>query len=564
MNQNITSKYLIIGGGPAGLQMGYFMEKNDKDYIILEKSSTAGSFFKTQPIHRKLLSINKKYNFFEEEEFNWRHDWNSLLCDEPEMRFTKYTDDLFPHADVLVDYLEDFAKFHKLKIEFNTEVANMSKKKDGGFLVTTTAGVNYECEVLLLGLGAVKEALPDDIEGIELTTSYDDQSVDLETYRNKRVGIIGGGNSAFETASYLSGVAGFVHVLAKTPPRMAWDTHFPGDIRAVNNDIFDMYQLKSMHAVLTPRIKKVVALPGGLLETHHEYDYPKSKIPGTLKLTREYDHIIRCTGWKWVDETLFAEDTVPETKAKGKYPSMKPTWESNNIDDMYFIGGAMQGNDRKAASGFIHGFRYNIRSCYHLLDEKYDSNTYPTMHMKPFDWEKFLELLYDRMSMSAALFQLYGTMGDLVTFSEDLSEATWQQEFPMGYMADMIKPKQHSLVMSLEFGFHHYDESSLNFLGPSDPNDTKCAAFLHPVIRHHYDGKIEEFHFGDSLLGRWDMPHGKGGAVVSYHLDFQKWVKEMVGLDIMIPEGVEGGPFHKWPMDDMPMDDMKSSESETD
>jgi len=28
--------YIIIGAGPAGLQLGYFMKKNDLDFLILE------------------------------------------------------------------------------------------------------------------------------------------------------------------------------------------------------------------------------------------------------------------------------------------------------------------------------------------------------------------------------------------------------------------------------------------------------------------------------------------------------------------------------------------------
>ena len=43
--------YIIIGSGPAGLQAGYYLEKFNKDYLILEKSNSNGSFFKKYPIH---------------------------------------------------------------------------------------------------------------------------------------------------------------------------------------------------------------------------------------------------------------------------------------------------------------------------------------------------------------------------------------------------------------------------------------------------------------------------------------------------------------------------------
>ena len=75
--ERIKVKYLIIGAGPAGLQMGFFLKEAGLDYLILEKNESSGSFFAQFPIHRKLISINKKYNFFQEEEFNFRHDWNS-------------------------------------------------------------------------------------------------------------------------------------------------------------------------------------------------------------------------------------------------------------------------------------------------------------------------------------------------------------------------------------------------------------------------------------------------------------------------------------------------------
>lgn len=37
--------YCVLGAGPAGLQMGYFLSRARRDYIILERSSGPGSFF---------------------------------------------------------------------------------------------------------------------------------------------------------------------------------------------------------------------------------------------------------------------------------------------------------------------------------------------------------------------------------------------------------------------------------------------------------------------------------------------------------------------------------------
>ncbi|MFD9889705.1 NAD(P)-binding domain-containing protein [Amycolatopsis sp. NPDC059027] len=538
-------KYIIVGAGPAGLQLGYFLERSGRDYLILERSARVGNFFHKYPIHRTLISINKKHNFFKEEEFNWRHDWNSLLSDDSRMRFTEYTDELFPDADVYCRYLSDFATRFSLRIRHQTEVTNISRPERDIFRLTTATGEVFTCDVLLLGLGAAEPMIPDEIEGIELATGYEDVTLDLEAYRNKRVGIIGQGNSAFETAKYIAGSAAIVNILAKGPIRFAWDTHYVGDLRAINNEIFDLYQLKSLNAVLSPRLRKIEQTPTGTLVTSHEYDYPTSSIPGTLQLDREYDIIIRCCGWRYVPESIFSPDVMPETWDRGKYPRLSPTWESANVRNLYFIGTAMNGNDKKSASGFIHGYRYNVQVLSRLLEERYEGVPYPRKIIEPFAWDTFADYLYERVSVTAALFQLFGTLCDVITVAGD-GRLTIMQELPLAHADRMDFGEDHVFTLTLEFGFHHYSESAVQFLGPSDPNHPDCTAFLHPVIRYRRGTARDEFHFGDSLLARWDRPHGHGGAVVSYHLDFQRWMCGKLGIPAPQADARPDGPFRPW------------------
>ena len=54
-------EFIIVGAGPAGLQMGYYLHKSNRSYTILEKGAKAGSFFAQYPRHRRLISINKVY-----------------------------------------------------------------------------------------------------------------------------------------------------------------------------------------------------------------------------------------------------------------------------------------------------------------------------------------------------------------------------------------------------------------------------------------------------------------------------------------------------------------------
>ena len=97
--------FIIVGAGPAGVQSAYCLEKMGRKYVLLEAGPGACHFFTKFPRQRRLISINKKFNFFPEDDFNLRHDWNSLLSDDPEMRFTNYSDQLYPNPDLLVQYV---------------------------------------------------------------------------------------------------------------------------------------------------------------------------------------------------------------------------------------------------------------------------------------------------------------------------------------------------------------------------------------------------------------------------------------------------------------------------
>lgn len=46
-NASNSFQYCVLGAGPAGLQMGYFLSKANRDYVILERNSGPGSFFQT-------------------------------------------------------------------------------------------------------------------------------------------------------------------------------------------------------------------------------------------------------------------------------------------------------------------------------------------------------------------------------------------------------------------------------------------------------------------------------------------------------------------------------------
>lgn len=67
--------------------------------------------------------------------------------------------------------------------------------------------------------------------GSDLVEGYESMSTNADDYRNQAVLILGKGNSAFETAQNLLGKASAVHMISTNTVRLAWQTHYVGDVR---------------------------------------------------------------------------------------------------------------------------------------------------------------------------------------------------------------------------------------------------------------------------------------------------------------------------------------------
>ena len=90
-------KYCVVGGGAGGLQVAIELEKANLEWVLFERESSAGSFFKRLPRFGRLISINKRSiptsaptgRGEQAGDFSMRHDWNSLISIEK--RFTDYS-----------------------------------------------------------------------------------------------------------------------------------------------------------------------------------------------------------------------------------------------------------------------------------------------------------------------------------------------------------------------------------------------------------------------------------------------------------------------------------------
>jgi thioredoxin reductase len=525
-------EYIIVGAGPAGVQAAHYLGKAGRDYMILEKGDKPGYFFETYPRHRTLISINKKYNYFPEDDYNMRHDWNSLLSDDTEMRFTKYSDKLFPPADTLVTYMKDFCDKFNIKITFNTAVEKIGRKQaaDGttDFVIQTSKGT-FKSKVVIMATGAMKERLPN-IPGIELASKYSEHSTDQSQYINKRVAIIGGGNSAFETADHLSGHAAIIHMIADHGFKFAWDTHFPGDLRAINNSIIDMFHLKSimgLRKAMPTKIEEIFVDGKRQLKVHLDMHLAHWEKPCTAHIQDIYDDVIFCTGWNYIIPEMWDDSCKPDMSACGKYPCQKATWESTNIDNLFFAGTCTQARDRRAASSFIHGFRYSAKCLAKMLNHLRHGDPLPQENFNVIDFDQVAKHIAHRMSTSSALYQLnYGVLCDIMlinpeekTANKDITQVTkvkgnikYFYELPTEWalQTDQFKNAEHAWVLILKDnkGSFPTTMNALDFATAPRMTDfdLPCQAFVQPMIRRYNYGKmVSETALGGNIVVRMDV-----------------------------------------------------------
>ncbi|WP_240197551.1 NAD(P)-binding domain-containing protein [Nonomuraea lactucae] len=494
---------LVIGAGPAGLQLGYFLGRAGRSHLILEAGPAPGTFFRTFPRHRSLISINKKHTGWDDPELNLRMDWNSLLSDDPDLLFTRYSDRYFPAADDMVRYLADFAAACGLRIAYDTRAVRVARAPGGGpFEVTDQRGRTYRAERLVVATGLTLPNVPP-IPGVETADLYGTAPTDPSVYTGQRVLVIGKGNSAFETADNLVETAAVIHVAGPNSLRMAWRTHYVGHLRAVNNSLLDTYQLKSQNALLDGHVRRIERRPGGsylVTVSFIRADEVTKDIP--------YDRVIVCTGFRF-DASLFAPECRPETAVQGRFPALTPAYESVNVPDLYFAGTLTQSRDfKRGTSGFIHGFRYGVRALHRILESRHHGVPWPAREL-PADPRALADAVLARVNRSSALWQQFGLLADVIVPGGD-GVARYLEELPADLEGPPIGDGGH-FAITLEYGPDHDKDDPFDVtvgrIRQSDAERAREGHYLHPVVRHHRPGAPPAVHHvTENLENEWTSP----------------------------------------------------------
>lgn len=506
--------------------MGFFLSKAKRDYIILERNSGPGSFFDKYPRHRKLISINKIHTGRQNREFNMRHDWNSLLSDKSDLLFKRVSEQFYPPADGLPRYLSMYVNELGLKVKYGVDIGRVRASHSAAgrtYILTDQHASHYSCSVLLVATGLWVPQIVD-FAGSDLVEGYESISTNPEDYKNQAVLILGKGNSAFETAQSLLGSASRVHLLSASPVRLAWQTHYVGDLRAVNNEVLDTYQLKSLDGLVEARLEKIGIAQrkaqskrrsggkkeekGGLYVTMNKYvqlqaeknssDVSGEELPSyhidNFPLRRPYDRVIRCLGFRF-NFSIFDSSTCPQNSenAKGRLPALTALYEGKNTPGLFVLGNAAHSRDyRASAGGFIHGFRYTARAVHRILEQRYHNNHWTSTQLSTTQLQSWI---LKRVDEASGPYQMFEVLGDVILLRG--SHVEYVEEYPLQALSQFSSVSGHEvsnhglIVVVLQYG-----KKKIDYLGAdraqSDWTKAWKSGFLHPVLYYYETLPTEE------------------------------------------------------------------------
>ena len=168
---------VIIGAGPAGISASLAAKKNNLNSITLEQNSLGGTVYTfprskivmTSPMNLPLKGKVKLYN---------------------------------TSKDELLDLWNEVISKNKLEIKENCKVENVIPLENGSFKVTINNGKDYLTNNVLLAIGRRGSPRKLNIKGEESQkVAY--RLLEPERISNKKIIVIGGGDSAIESALLL-------------------------------------------------------------------------------------------------------------------------------------------------------------------------------------------------------------------------------------------------------------------------------------------------------------------------------------------------------------------------
>jgi len=301
----IEKELIIIGSGPAGLRAGEEAKKAELDYLILEQGEVAQSW---KDIRQDLIMLSPCLP---------QRDWTSISTDFPIWKLDVTRP--YCYAWEFAEYLVRHADHFSLNISEKSR-AKAIRKIDDGYEIDTDLTV-YRCKFLVIAAGFFGNPYIPDIPGLRghPLVMHSHQFKSAEHLRNKRVVIIGSGNSAAETAIILAGYAQ-VYMLVRNELRFFSKTKNLCDIRGISESyLLELMAMEIIRYLPRTKISRV--------EQDHIYFNDKEL---------EVHQIICATGYN-ADLSMLGDLQIP-VHSKTGFPVIQDFGESMAFEKLFFAG----------------------------------------------------------------------------------------------------------------------------------------------------------------------------------------------------------------------------------
>jgi thioredoxin reductase len=373
---------VVVGSGPGGLQTSYALSRLGVEHALLSKDDAPGGMFRKWPIFQRLLSWTKPDAPYPRtaREYEW-YDHNSLTADEPEHRglAAEFIDRswMVPSVPEMAAQLAAFADRTGTRVRTGCTWESTRHEEDG-FVLTTSDG-EYRCRVAIFAVG-VTEPMKSEIPGIEAVPHYADANTDKQSYRGRRVVVIGKRNSGFELADALVPWAARVNLVSPRP--VSAGVIALSTVRVRYLQPYEDHSWGGGTFALNAAVERIERGADGWRVvangTTHE---------GRIEL--EADDVIAATGFR--TPLLDLPTLGCATVRQGVLPAQTHHWESATVPGIYFAGNTTQAaaglrkHGVASASGTVSGFRYNARILAERIAEVHFGRPRPRRALAPDD-----------------------------------------------------------------------------------------------------------------------------------------------------------------------------------
>lgn len=198
MNWRFSMQYdvIIVGGGQAGLAMGYALKKKNKCFAILDENETTGESWRQRYDSLQLFTPR-----------NYSQLHGFIFNGEPTG---------FPNKNEVVNYLKCFKEENELPVIYNQKVIELSQEDDQKFLVISQ-NQRYAAKHVIVATGAFHHPFIPNIHdhSIPFMIHASDYKNSVQIPKGEIL-IVGAGNTGIQIAAELSRTHSVL--LAKSKP----------------------------------------------------------------------------------------------------------------------------------------------------------------------------------------------------------------------------------------------------------------------------------------------------------------------------------------------------------